>query len=205
MNGLSLLYYAILLELVHSFIPQYAGRSPFNVKQTQLRGGTADYLETVREGIVQAGFDEAWEASVALLSETTDMDKEEAEECLAKAWQWKNWAVCSSSIARKYIKTIKPNAAAIATSLNWLQSGPLGLDQNILRAGILSSPEAYLLSPEENYNQILKVAPKKWKDPADFKALLLEEPEVLQLTYNCADEGCNSNCGNCWVTFENCR
>ena len=133
------------------------------------------------------------------------MDKEDAEDCLAKIWQWKNWAICSSPIARKYIKTIEPDAASIAASLNWLQSGPLGLDQDVLRAGILGSPEAYLLSPEDNYNQISKVAPKKWKDPAEFRKLLLEEPEVLQLTYNCADEGCNSNCGNCWVTFENIR
>lgn len=130
------------------------------------------------------------------------MDEEEAEECLAKVWQWKNWAICTSAIARKYIKTIDPDAAAVAASLDWLQAGPLGLDQDLLRASVISSPEAYLLSPEKNFDQAQKVAPEKWKDPTDFIQLLLEEPEALQLTYNCAGEGCNSNCGNCWVARE---
>jgi hypothetical protein len=162
------------------------------------------YLETVRAGISDAGFSEAWNEATKILSERANLEVEQAEECLAKAWNWKTWAICTSPIARKYIKPIPPDATAVAASLDWLLvTGPLCLSPEAVRAGLVASPEAYLKAPHTNYERALQVAPRKYRDPSAFKALLLEYPKTLQRTYNCVDGGCNSECGNCWVAFAN--
>ena len=36
-----------------------------------------------------------------------------------------------------------------------------------------------------------------------LKYLIQNDPNVLQVTFNCGDEGCQSECGSCWVTYEN--
>jgi hypothetical protein len=160
------------------------------------------YLETVREGILEAGFEHVWNESAETLAESISIELVEAEACLAQAWKWKNWAVTTSKIARKYVKTVEPDQEALKTSLNWLKDGPLALNHELIRDAILKYPEAYLACPEQNYKKALEVAPLEYQDPSEFRDLLLKDPSVLLCTYNCADGGCNSECGNCWVSFK---
>jgi hypothetical protein len=203
MMGFSLLYFLFLLYSVNSFVMiSHDADRWVRTQRGFLMAAGDDCLEQVRQAIAEAGFTSAWDESVAILSDAAKLELGEAQECLAKAWNWKSWALCTSSFARKYIQPVEPSSAAVADSLEWLQTGPLGLDSNFLQSAILDCPEAYLCSPEKNYVEALKVAPEKFKDPSSFKALLLEDPSVLQCTYNCVDDGCNSECGNCWVSFQ---
>jgi len=166
-----------------------------------LRSSTTDYLDKVREGIVEAGLEEDWKSATETLSTSIGIDLPEAEASLAQALNWKSWAVCKSNIARKYIKPLNPDVEIVKSSLQWLREGPLALDSTVLRKAILEYPQAYLTSPEATYKQALSVAPSEYKSPDVFRELLLKDPAVLQCTYNCADDGCASECGNCWVTF----
>ena len=195
MTAKSLLTILCIASIAHGFVPSH--HASFS---TRLEVATTDYLESVRDGVQEAGFGDAWTQAASKLSESTELNMEEAEDCLARAWNWKNWAICSSPIARKYIKPQDPNVESIVTALEWVTEH-LELNPGTLKEGILQSPEAYLKAPEQSYTQALKVAPKKWSTPDDFKALLAEDPTVLQRTYNCEDEGCNSECGNCWVQY----
>jgi hypothetical protein len=161
------------------------------------------YLERVREGMAEAGLQDEWTSAAQTLAESVLMDMEQAEHCLSVALNWKRWAIVTSPIARKFIKTAPPDSAAVTASLQWLRQGPLAVsDNSILKAAILQYPEAYLLSPAENYRQALQVAPAAYQNPDVFRELLLRDPAILQCTYNCVDNGCNSECGNCWVSFE---
>jgi hypothetical protein len=81
-------------------------------------------------------------------------------------------------------------------------TGPLELPRDVLQQGIILCPDAYLLNPQQNYEQAIRAAPKQYQDPVQFRNLLLSNPAVLRCTYNCADTGCNSECGNCWVSFQ---
>jgi hypothetical protein len=201
MKNLLLLCFILVLHYAHTFVTYRRRHQMCNGAGSRLWAGADDYLKNVRDRMLEAGFEKMWKESAITLSNTAKLDIREAEECLAQAWEWKNWAICSSPIARRYIRTIEPDAFAVAASLHWLQTGPLSLDLDILRAAILGSPKVYLCSPEKNYLQALRVAPKRWQDPANFKRLLVsEDPTLLMRTFNCVDDGCNSECGNCWVS-----
>jgi hypothetical protein len=173
------------------------------------------FLERVREGLrtEDAAWEREWDASLRILSELlVSSNNNENENCmsqilsleaaLAIAWNWKRWAIVTSPMARKFIRTIPPDRAMISSSIRWLQQGPLQLTNDIVLQGILQSPEAYLLNPSENYAQALRVAPPEYQDPSAFRALVLRHPGALRCTYNCGNTGCNSECGNCWVSLE---
>lgn len=162
---------------------------------------STDYLDKVREEVSQAGVKDEWKDATQLLSESLDIDLEQAEACCAETWNWKSLAMCPMKSARKYVQTSTPDSQQIQASLEWLKEGPLKLNDEQLRECVLETPQAYLASPESTYKQALKVAPKDYRNPEDFRNLLLKDPNVLQCTYNCADDGCNSECGNCWVSF----
>ena len=201
--SLSLLLCIVLLlaQLSFSFVNGKLSLLSHKSSLFRLNSETPRYLDDVREGVEEAGFQNAWKDSATLLAETAAMETEEAEVCLAQAWNWKNWAVCTSSIARKYIKPKEPHVSTITESLDWIQNGPLQFNQDQMRTAIIKSPEAYLTSPEETYTEALKVAPKEFRNPSDFNTLLQKDPTALQCTYNCEDTGCNSDCGNCWVAY----
>lgn len=194
-----------------SFVPTSIVRTQEITSTSRLLSANAastdhSYLETVREGISEAGFQDLWDKSVEILvDDSISIDTVQAEACLAKIWRWKSWAVSTSKIARKYIKTVQPDPEQIKTSLSWLKEGPLELGNDahltLLREAILNYPEAYLLNPEGNLNQALSVAPQEYRTVSSLRDLLLKDPSVLQCTYNCADDGCASECGNCWVTY----
>lgn len=145
------------------------------------------------------------------------------EDSLAKALNWKSWATTKSNIARKYIKPQTPQLSIIQSSFNWLlQTGPLQLfDQlNVVKLGIQSCPKEYLINPEQSYKKVCQVAPSKYGIAStttpmniNFRQLLINDPTILQYTFNCqlrggdddddnAYGGCQSNCGNCWVSYQ---
>jgi hypothetical protein len=166
------------------------------------------FLERVRESLrtENVAYEKEWEESLRFLSELKDdyvdsPSSVQLEAALSTAWNWKRWAIVTSPMARKFVRTIPPNSAAVASSIQWLQQAPLQLTNDIILQGILEAPEAYLLNPQENYAQVLRVAPPEYLDPAAFRALLMRHPAALRCTYNCASTGCNSECGNCWVSF----
>lgn len=163
-----------------------------------------ELLPAIRTAVAEAGGKDAWNESSQHLSEFTSgkISIEQAEVCLSKAYKWRAFAVVKSALARKYIETEVPNVSKLQESLSWLTTEPLSLDEDRLCAAIIEHPEAYLLQPQETYQTALACAPAKYKDPVDFKARLLEDASVLTCTYNCADDGCASECGNCWVSYE---
>jgi len=163
--------------------------------------GKSDLLPEIRQGLLEAGAAVAWEDTVAVLSDVAGMKSEEAELALAKALEWRAWAICSSAMMRKYMKPKMPDAEAVRGALTWLSDGPLALDGDAIRDAVLNHPEAYLVDPEKAYGMALACAPDKYKDPSDFRARLLDDSSVLGCTYNCAEDGCASECGNCWVSY----
>jgi len=161
-----------------------------------------DYLETVREGIAEAGLQQDWEAAAAFLSHALSIDLPEAEDSLAKAWNWRSWAVVKSKIARKFIKPLEPNVEQVRAAVQWLREGPLAVPDEVLVTGVREHPAVYLLTPQVTYEQALSVAPELYTSPDVFRETLLRSPSVLGCTFNCADQGCNSECGSCWVSFQ---
>lgn len=176
---------------------------PTKFAPTALAVAPDDILPTVREGVIEAtGSDESWKASVDILHSSTDIDDmEEAELLLAVGLNWKGWAI-SSPMMRKYMKPKEPDVEKLTNALAWLRDGPLALDEDQLSAAIRDSPKVYLDAPEATYKQALSVAPEDYSDPSVFRGLVLKDPSVLQCTYNCSEEGCGSECGNCWVSYE---
>lgn len=175
-----------------------------------------EYLETVQAGIIEFGFDlNDWEACGQLLSQQTGLDVWQAHDLLARAWNWKSWAVTTSKIARRYITPIEPSIEKVQEALTWLQGEPLQLTTPLqLATAIASDPVSYLIDPRTSYQQALKAAPIEYQQQQDdgddddddkdkaFLALLREKPVALKNYYNCKDSGCNSECGNCWVSFQ---
>lgn len=145
-----------------------------------------------------------WDSCVEVVAGATGMESEEAELRLAEATRWKAWAVVKSELARKYIKTVIPSVEEITESFTWLQSEPLLLNQEQLEVAVRDYAEIYLRTPAANFRKAKNVAPRKFRqNPDDFCQLVRNRPRALGLTYNCADDGCASECGSCWVTFEN--
>jgi hypothetical protein len=211
---LSLLPFFLLLQSVQSFVGSRFVLIESKNVPTFLRiksrfmatssSANLDYLELVREGLQEACQEDAWDEATRILMESTRFSNEDAQDCLAQALNWKNWARCKSKIAKRYIKPKPPpDAQTLQAALEWLQGEPLNLnDPEELQIAILSSPEPYLLRPEESYQKALQVAPSKYKNPSDFARLVLANPSALGCVYNCVNAGCNSECGSCWVSFE---
>lgn len=192
----------LLCRRVRSFLGHRGGGCQSNgLQPLAATSQTAEYLEKVRETMDESGFSESWTESVSLLAEKADLERQEAEDCLAQAWGWKRFAVVKSPMARKYIQTTEPNAALISEALDWLRGEPLSLEQPVLKSAIVKSPEVYLTDPASSYRKAIQCAPREYRDPTAFRELLVtEDPTLIMRTYNCADGGCDSQCGNCWVS-----
>ena len=160
---------------------------------------SADILPTVREGIAEAGGSEEWDKSVAVLSEAMGVDSEEAERILADALGWRAWAAANEKF-RRFQKPVAPDTAKLEESIAWLKDGPLKLDQGQLVAAVSTSPKVYLQCPDVAYRKAKGAAPKKFADT--FDELALKDPSVMECYHNCSDDGCASECGNCWVSYE---
>jgi hypothetical protein len=158
-----------------------------------------DFLPTVREAVLaEDGGEAAWKESTEALSRIFDI--EEAELCLADAFGWKGWAKASAT-TKKYHRPKLPDAIKIMEALDWLREGPLALNEEQLQVSITKFPKTYLDAPNESYKKVLGTAPRKYRD--QLQELIRQDPFGLQVIYNCDGEGCGSNCGSCWVSYEN--
>ena len=181
-----------------SAISHEASRTTRRLVITRSSSSPADILPTVREGIAEAGGSEEWDKSVAVLSEAMGAGSEEAERILADALGWRAWASANEKFRRFQIP-VAPDAAKLEESIAWLKDGPLKLDEEQLVANS-TSPKVYLQGPDVAYRKAKGAAPKKFADT--FDELVLKDPSVMECYHNCSDDGCASECGNCWVSYE---
>ena len=204
MVALSLLCFVLALCQSNAFVVK---SSIATTKSTKLWStlDTTEILTSIREGMEEAGHADEWEQSVKVLASSIDSNElEDVEMLLASAWNWKAWAMATPMI-RKYQKTVTPDASQLQASLQWLQDGPLGLSAEQVSTALQEHPKIYIPDPQGNYEKALETAPDMYKDPESFHALVQEDLSALGRTFNCADTGCTSDCGNCWVTYENSR
>jgi len=161
-------------------------------------GGAVDkaLLDAVREKVASMGNGAAWSEAVAVLAAATQSTPEEAETCLAKGFGWSMWLAMNRP---GYFKPELPEAEALGVGLAWLTSpqGPLCLSASELRAAVAAAPKAYLRSPHASYEDALASAPEAYREPEAFRALLLRDPRVLELTYDC-EGSCAAQCARCW-------
>mmetsp|Transcript_46465 Transcript_46465/g.124180 ORF Transcript_46465/g.124180 Transcript_46465/m.124180 type:complete len:348 (-) Transcript_46465:1041-2084(-) len=161
-------------------------------------GGVVDtaLLDAVREKVASMGNGAAWNEAVAVLADATQSTPEEAETCLAKGFGWSMWLAMNRP---DYFKPELPQAEALGAGLIWLTSrqGPLRLAASELRAAVAAAPKAYLRSPRASYEDALASAPEAYRAPEAFRALLLRDPRVLELTYDC-EGSCAAQCARCW-------
>mmetsp|Transcript_31910 Transcript_31910/g.54441 ORF Transcript_31910/g.54441 Transcript_31910/m.54441 type:complete len:230 (+) Transcript_31910:236-925(+) len=162
----------------------------------------ADLLPEIRDEILEReGELTAWEDSVEILSDLFDED-DAAEIYLADAFRWKAWA-SASDMMRKYQRPVLPEASKISEGIAWLKEGPLGMSDDQIRNNIQQYPGIYLREPNVFYKKVMGAAPRKYRDDEVLKQLIGDDPNILQVTFNCDGEGCQSECGSCWVTYEN--
>lgn len=161
-----------------------------------------DLLPEIREAVMDAGGAEEWEESAKVLSELFESSEEESELVLADAFRWKAWAM-ASGMMRRYQKPVLPEKDKVIEALGWLKDGPLELTDGQIRSNILSHPQIYLVEPDKAYKKVLGSAPRKYRDATTLKFLIEDDPTILQVWYNCDEEGCQSECGSCWVAYEN--
>lgn len=169
----------------------------------------ADLLPEIRDEIEARGKGQlqTWEESVRIVADRfpgpgASDDDDEAELCLADAFRWKAWA-SASAMARRYQKPTLPDGDRLREGLDWLRDGPLEMTDEQVRNNIRRYPGIYLREPDALYGKVMRSAPKKYRDDAVLKQLIEMDPNILQVTFNCEEEGCQSECGSCWVTYEN--
>jgi len=169
-----------------------------------------ELLPIVREEINERGFTEAWDACVGILSKQDSMalsSRDEAEILLSAALQWRGYARVSSALARKYMKPREPNPQQLKTALDWLLvEGPLTAITSSwspleLLQAVQAAPTVYLVDPAKAYDDCLQSAPKPYNTPETLLELVRDDPTALLNNFNCADIGCNSECGTCWVSY----
>ncbi|GKY91345.1 hypothetical protein MPSEU_000106700 [Mayamaea pseudoterrestris] len=131
---------------------------------------------------------------------------DQAAWCLAEAFGWKKWVLSSSTLRKYQTQPIVPSVESLEETMDWLLQGPLQLqkDPALLQTCLLKYPALYIKDPQTLYRRAIQSAPRAYRDAAAFRTLLRQDPSVLDVFYNCGDEddGCASNCGNCWVTYQ---
>jgi hypothetical protein len=160
-----------------------------------------DLLPIIREAVMEAGGEQAWKESTQILSGIFELE-EDAELCLATAFGWKGWAK-ASDMMKRYQDPVLPDAAKVQEALVWLKEGPLELNEGEVLSSIRDYPKIYLVEPNEFYRKTMGSAPRKYRDPFILKELIKDDPNVMQVTFNCDGEGCASECGSCWVSYAN--
>jgi hypothetical protein len=160
-------------------------------------------LETIRKGVEEKGWWVQWQECVETLMTKAQLSSEQAEVTLAKTFDWLAWAKCDSPLMRKWLQPKEPDGTKLEKSLDWLTSGPLSMSTDQMQKALLQCPAIYLLEPAISFEKALQCAPAEFSTMEAFQAECLTFSSALQNTYNCAngDDGCASNCGNCWVTY----
>jgi len=154
----------------------------------------AQLLVAVREGVAAVGGEAAWEEARLVLADVVKSSPDEVETWLAKAFGWSMWLAMNRP---SYLKPELPAVGQLQSDLSWLGAGPLRLSPEEMRAAVAASPKAYLRDPEQSYKIALGVAPEEFREPAKFRDLLLRDPRVLELTYDCLGS-CGAQCARCW-------
>ena len=121
---------------------------------------------------------------------------------LSDAYRWKAWAVASTTM-RKYQRPTMPSPDDLRASLDFLADEPLQLTPDQILANVRKYPQIYLREPEKSYKKVLGSAPRRYRSDDVLKQFIEHDPNVLQVTFNCDGEGCQSECGSCWVSYEN--
>lgn len=167
-------------------------------------------LAAVHEDLSQKGELQHWQAAAKAVAKTLEQGEEEAEMILAKAFGWTGWFQLNRP---SYLQPkLPPAPEKIEASLAWLIQGPLHMNSEQLRRALTTKPQVYLENPQGSYEKALQVAPEQWRTPESFRALLLKNPKVLDLTHNCLltdpaervinEDGeavhCDGRCTNCW-------
>jgi len=161
----------------------------------------ADLLPDIREAVMEAGGEQAWTEATQILSDFFASSEEDAELCLADAYRWKAYVKASDMMKLRQNPVI-PDATKVREALVWLQEGPLEMNDRQMRTCIREYPSIYLVEPKESYRKVMGSAPRNYRDAGILKELIEDDPNILQVTYNCDGEGCQSVCGSCWVARE---
>lgn len=103
---------------------------------------------------------------------------------------------------KKYQKPVLPDATKVREALEWLKEGPLEMSEEQVRSNIRKYPSIYLVDPGASYKKVMGSAPRKYRDADVLKEFISDDPNILQVTFNCDGEGCQSECGSCWVAYE---
>ena len=206
-----------------------AQRQPFYFFLNQATTSDDDellLLRTVRDELKERGYMEEWDACVTLLTEypgglgrsaDSAIPREEAERLLAAAYEWRGYARVTSALARKYMKPKKPNPEQLQKALTWLSitnnnnnnndddddesSFALNWSSGELLVAFHAAPTVYLIDPATAFNECLASAPAPYNTRKALLELIRSDPTALQNNYNCKDDGCNSECGTCWVSY----
>jgi len=171
-----------------------------------------DLLPAVRKGVAEMGGIDAWKEVVATMVRATNMPELEAELALALAFNWKAWYQMNYPA---YLQPgLPPHPNKVQDALQWLQDGPLHLSPDEQRVALEKCAKIYMTDPKSSYLAALSAAPEQFREPDAFRALLLREPHVLRLTYNCLNTDpdtrqilalaeplpCDGQCRECWRT-----
>jgi hypothetical protein len=179
-------------------LPRLLRRSQSLAVSSTTSSADDDILPVIREAVTKAGGDDCWRESLQVLSGLIEDD--DAELYLATAFGWKDWAKAPAKMKQLKDKVL-PDPAKVQEALVWLTEGPLELSEDQVRRSIQEYPRLYLVDPKELYRKVNGVAPRKYREL--LKELIQNDPNALQVTYNCDGEGCASQCGSCWVTYAN--
>ena len=76
------------------------------------------------------------------------------------------------------------------------------MNDDQVRNNIWQYPAIYLREPNVMYRKVLGSALRKYRDDEVLKQFIEDDPNILQVTFNCDGEGCQSECGSCWVAYE---
>jgi len=140
------------------------------------------------------GHDAAWNNAAESLAQACGVSAEEADAWLAKAFGWSLWIAAGRP---SYLegRAVVPEPEELRRDLAWLKEGPLRLDAGELRHVVGASPAAALRAPEARYARCRASAPERHREA--FRELLLRDPKVLELEFDCAGQ-CAARCFQCW-------
>ena len=176
-------------------------------------------LSLVRQAIDESQGADAWQQAIAFLAPyylivslsddanaSSNQAAAAAELCLADAFGWKRWVLSSATLRKYQTQPVVPTVDSLQQTMDWLRQGPLGLakDAPLLQTCLFQHAALYLKDPQTLYRRAIQSAPRAYRDADAFRTLVAQDPTVLDVFYNCGDEddGCASNCGNCWVTYQ---
>lgn len=148
-----------------------------------------------REAAAERGCADAWAEASASVADACAVEQELADAWLAKAFGWSLWI---SAGKPPYLaeRAVVPCPQQLREDIRWLVEGPLSLaSSEKLRHVVESAPRAALRRAKDRYRKSLASAPDAVRD--DFEDLVLSDPKVLELEWDC-EGSCSARCAVCW-------